>query len=194
MRENNGLGSGFHIATYQPTGRRVPNLAGAEKVELDIARRIAWSFHRTTGINYDDLFGEAILAYANALEARRRGLYDPEIAAFTTYVYRAIQFRLRSAIKQRRYQSLGDEEPSPMMPDHQIPPPDRGAIFSSLVSNLAEEAKFAIRLVLESPVEFATMGRRAAQRKVRRELIRKGFGADDVDRTFGDIKQVLAQV
>ncbi len=42
-------------------------------IELNLIRSIAWSFHRSTKVEWDELFGEACLAYIEALQS-----FDPE--------------------------------------------------------------------------------------------------------------------
>lgn len=41
--------------------------------DLNLLRKIAWSFHKSTGLDWDDLFQESYLAYRYALEH-----YDPK--------------------------------------------------------------------------------------------------------------------
>ena len=48
---------------------------------LNLIRKIAWSFHKTTGLDWDELFQEATLSYLKALKT-----YDKKRGAITTYV------------------------------------------------------------------------------------------------------------
>lgn len=41
--------------------------------DLNLVRRIAWSFHYTTGIEYDELFSLGSLAYAESLISYKKG-------------------------------------------------------------------------------------------------------------------------
>ena len=51
---------------------------------LDLLRKIAWSFHTTTGVEYDELFGEACLCYCETIKK-----YDRSKGAVTTFVYQS---------------------------------------------------------------------------------------------------------
>ena len=51
---------------------------------LDLLRKIAWSFHITTGVEYDELFGEACLCYCETIKK-----YDRSKGAVSTFVYQS---------------------------------------------------------------------------------------------------------
>jgi len=51
---------------------------------LDLLRKIAWSFHKTTGVEYDELFGEACLSYCENIKKYKRSK-----GAVTTFVYQS---------------------------------------------------------------------------------------------------------
>ena len=52
---------------------------------INLIRKIAWSFHKTTRIDWDDLFSEAVECYFKGLE-----VYDPKKSAITTFMYQYI--------------------------------------------------------------------------------------------------------
>ncbi|MBS3776755.1 MAG: hypothetical protein KGY70_16275 [Bacteroidales bacterium] len=60
------------------------------KQHLNLIRKIAWSFHNTTGLDWDDLFGEASLGYCEAVNS-----YNPgKGAKLTTWIYSCVQKKL----------------------------------------------------------------------------------------------------
>ena len=161
------------------------------KVEINMARKIAHYYSRRTGVNYDDMLGEALLEYARALEAKRDGTYDPEKSAFTTYAWMRMRSRLGKVVNHRRYRPIGAEEPSLGIPDEASAPPDRRASVASALSGLPDDAALAVRMVLESPAEYAGMNRYAAQLRVRRELRERGLNTTSI---FASVRAALGRV
>lgn len=62
---------------------------------FDIVGRIARSFSRTTGLEYDDLYSEGLYAYC--INARR---YDPKSGAVTTFFYHVINNHMKNYVKK----------------------------------------------------------------------------------------------
>ncbi len=70
-----------------------------KKIELDIARKLAWSFSRSTGLEYEELFAEACLGYAHALSNPR---YDPTKSKFTSFAYWCIRSQLLTFVDRKK--------------------------------------------------------------------------------------------
>jgi RNA polymerase sigma factor (sigma-70 family) len=64
---------------------------------LNLIRKIAWSFHKSTGIDWDDLFSEAVDCYFKALEH-----YDPKKSAITTFMYQYITNGLINYVNKQK--------------------------------------------------------------------------------------------
>jgi RNA polymerase sigma factor (sigma-70 family) len=62
---------------------------------IDLIRKIAWYFHKRTGIDWDDLFQEAALIYLEKLED-----YDPSKGKLSTYMWHVISSHLKNFIKR----------------------------------------------------------------------------------------------
>jgi len=63
-------------------------------------KRIAWSFHHTTGLDYDELYAEACLAYCEASKTFNSEKYQK----LTTYAYPIIVNALRAFIIKEKKQ------------------------------------------------------------------------------------------
>lgn len=61
---------------------------------IDLIRKIAWSFHRSTGLEWEDLFQEAALAYLEGMKT-----YDPQKGKITTHLWHCMSNRLTSYLK-----------------------------------------------------------------------------------------------
>ena len=64
---------------------------------INLIRKIAWSFHKTTGIDWDDLFSEAVEGYFNAMKH-----YDPKKAKITTFITIYMTNHLLNYIKKQK--------------------------------------------------------------------------------------------
>jgi len=71
---------------------------------INLIRKIAWSFHKTTGIDYKELFSEACLAYFEALQKFDSSQQSKD----TTFAWIVIKSRLIDYIRKnpRRMESL----------------------------------------------------------------------------------------
>lgn len=68
-----------------------------------LLHKIAWSFHRSTGIDRDELFSEACLAFVEKIES-----YDPSRGAQSTYITTVVSNALRDYM-QSEYKHDHDE-------------------------------------------------------------------------------------
>ena len=65
--------------------------------DINLIRKIAWSFHKSTGLDWDDLFQEAALAYLEALQS-----YDKRKGKLSTHAWHCIVSRLKNYWKKER--------------------------------------------------------------------------------------------
>lgn len=63
---------------------------------INLIRKIAWSFYHTTGLDWEDLFQEAAIAY---LEAKDN--YNPGDGKITTYLWHCMTKRLNNYLKEQ---------------------------------------------------------------------------------------------
>lgn len=66
---------------------------------INLIRYIAWSFHKTTGLPFDELFSEACLAYCEALNS-----FNPEKGKLNNYATSVMVNHLTIFVKiEKRY-------------------------------------------------------------------------------------------
>jgi len=65
--------------------------------DINLVRKIAWNFHRSTSIDFDDLFSEACVAY---LEAEQQ--YDKSRGKFPSYIYMAMTSHLMNVAEREK--------------------------------------------------------------------------------------------
>ena len=165
-------------------------------METNLARKLAWSFHHTTGLEFEDLYQEACLAYC---WAERDSNYDPRKAAFTSFAYMCMRSHLCNIVTKcradasRRFPTdtialLNDWEAI-----DNAPAPDEELEFREQLGELSKEARFVIRLVFESPHEYLCLTSREAQAKIRQYLRDQGWSWVDIQKTLKEIKGLLRQ-
>ena len=67
---------------------------------LQLMRKIVWSFHITTGEDWNDLFQEAFLGF---LEAREK--YNPKKGKFSSFLWIVISDRLKKYLREEKESS-----------------------------------------------------------------------------------------
>lgn len=111
---------------------------------INLIRSIAWNFHRTTGIQWQELFSEACLAYCESLKS-----YNPKKSASTTWAYHAMKNALINFCKRESEHRTpyGVEEwfESSSLPAYE---------FFEDLSLLSEDTQKIIRMVRKNPRRY----------------------------------------
>jgi len=126
---------------------------------INLIRKIAWSFHTTTGVEWDDLFQEAALAYCEALKN-----YDPERGTIAGYMWSCITSHLKDYIHEQEKQTghiCSIEDVNIDYPVNTTP----------LFESLSKEADEIVNMILSSPEIFDNLTPELAQRNIARILI-----------------------
>lgn len=154
------------------------------KKYLNLVRQITWSFHRTTRIDWEELFGEACLAYCEALQS-----YQPEKSRESTWIFTCIETRLINFCKMERQHknpvgiedwcSINSSTPSYEFFEEQF------SIF------LSDDVQWIIRMVLRTQERYISNGVRTVG-KIRRDLRKKRkWNYDRIDKAMKDLKSEL---
>lgn len=126
---------------------------------INLVRSLAWSFHRSTGINWKELFSEACLAYCEVIK-----LHNPKKGAQTTWLYRCIQSRLINFCKQEQKYKTPQGVEDWYTTSFEV--------FEELFYSdapLSENTKEIIEMVLQDPLRYALPPRKAIG-KIRTDL------------------------
>lgn len=157
--------------------------------DMGLIQKIAWSFHRTTGLPVDDLIGEASLAYALNLPE-----YDPERAKLSTFMYTRIRCHLidycKDQIQHKHDNLLDDLDDSRAEGDSTSASQEDRTLFKSALKDGSEEVKYLAWMIFQSPGEFLGYGGRG---KVKDKLREHGWTWSQIWRTFGEVKNLLKE-
>ena len=146
---------------------------------INLIRKIAWSFHNTTGYDWDDLFQEAALAYCIALKR-----YNPSRGKLTTYMWRTISNHLQLFIT---YQNKWNDK-TISIEDALISKPTTNPSF---LDSLGREARDIVDVILSSPAEFDALDPKKALKTVMNKLRGKRWSAKKIEQGVKELKVVL---
>lgn len=126
-----------------------------------LLRKIAMSFSQTTGLEFDDLFQEASLAYLEALRT-----HDPSRGKITTHLWHCVHNRLKNYLRDyKKYATVSINDVQVNEVVHEIP----------LFENLSETAFEVAKVVLTAPEEFVCLTQEEAKKKLKHALLGEGW-------------------
>ncbi len=131
-----------------------------KKSHFLLIRKIAWSFHKTTGIPVDELFAQASLHYCQACKE-----YDPKRKGVkkTTFIYKFIQNGLILFLRREKKHTNITIDDTMDIPFFQTP-------FFELFDSLSSESKLIVEMILDDPTSYAKLPGKMARGLVIKNL------------------------
>ena len=154
-------------------------------MEINLVRKIAWSFHRTTGIEFDDLFSEACIAYLQAEEqfiANGKGKK-------TTFLYQAMRNHL--SWKYGTNKSVQEIQPDDFFEPSYPRTPLDDVEFKDQIEHLPKEARTICSMILSSPDEYTELAINEVRGVLRQQLREKGWTWSQIWKGFREVKMFL---
>ena len=151
--------------------------------EMNLIRRIAWSYSYTTSLDIDDLFSVAAIGYTKALNT-----YNAERSRFSTWAWINMKHELNNHLAGMR--------PDPHTPrDCEEIGPEETVSFKEMVSSMGKEAREVCEIVFESPHEFLIQGKpKLSQGRLRDALRERGWSWPKIRNGMREVKQTLTQM
>jgi len=147
--------------------------------ELNLIRKIAWSFHRTTRIEWDDLFSKAIQSYYDALKR-----YDPTKSKLTTYINMYITLDLINYLKRQK--KIND--PLSTLEDTEVmeyPFNNDNSFFEGL----SNDANIISNIIIEHPDEFIHLNSTEARILIIKIMKEQGWDKKRIKAGVKEIKK-----
>lgn len=144
----------------------------------NLIRKIAWSFHYSTGVDWNDLFQEANIAYYTALKT-----HDPNRGKITTHAWVCITNHLKNYLKEQeeyKYTMISLEE---MLPTHHP-----AQVASDFWESLTEDAKQISNLILASPKKYVVLTSKQAEERIEHIMNRQGWTEKKIKNGLHDLK------
>lgn len=152
-----------------------------KKVEnINLIRKIAWSFAGTTGIDFEDLFSEATVSYYEALND-----YDESKGKLSVWCWLRMRNNLINYIKQEKNETIFNTEENP--PTYTQKPD----LFFVLLDEFDSRANHIIDKILCNPHKYLANPPKLSRGVIRDELRNEGWKWKDIWDTFRSIKVVL---
>ena len=162
-----------------------------EQMELNIVRKVVWSYTRSTGLDFDELCSEAYIAYLETAPS-----YDPSKGKKTTFIWNVVRNHINSLLKAKK-EALVDEEAIDMMVEERYELDPEQVVLAEenwreLFESLSPDAKMICLLVVnDGEVYLDTDKPREARGIIARELKARGWSENKIWATFREIKQIL---
>lgn len=128
-----------------------------------LIKRIAWSFHRTSKLDYDDLCQEAYLSFLMASSD-----YDSSKGSLSTYTWHVVTTSLKNYV--RKEHKINGHICS--IEDNKV---DLPVEFAPLCEKLCKEAQEISQIIHNTSKKFAAMDPTEAIQKIKKILINKGW-------------------
>ena len=147
--------------------------------DINLIRKVAWSFHKTTGLDWEDLFQEASLAYCKALKQ-----YDPDRGVqLSTFMFWAIRSHLLNYIaKEKKHHN------------HIIPFEDLAEDYhtgTSLFEQISTEGQQLISVLFSSPVDFEQPMSTSFSMKIGKKMMGEGWERNKIWATLKELKNIF---
>jgi len=151
---------------------------------LDLIRKIAHSFHRTTGLEFDELYGEGCLMFTRAVQT-----HNPDRGRFTTHLTYVVKNHLCNYV-QNEYQYFHMVKDSMPVEDCKTttkPTQLRLAGFQEQLNRLSKEGRGVCELIFKAP------GKYSARRVIYHALRERGWTHLKIRKGIQDIKLILKE-
>ena len=154
---------------------------------IRIPQKIAWSFHRTTGIEWEELYSEAVIAYLEAIS-----IFDPAKGKLTTLTYEQIRNRLCTFCrKQNALESrLAKGEPIPQTHSQDHASVFRTAVFHEMMDG-SDSTKKIFELIMKNPHKYMKWGGRG---EIKKQLRKLGWTWREIWAGISEMKEALKRI
>ena len=150
-------------------------------------RKLAWSYNKTTGLPYEDLFSEATIGYMNAINSYDKKKKVPII----NWIGVCVNSRLNNFLRYHR-----NDVPTTFINEEMeesIPAPDdieASETISHIMECLGEDAREICSMIFND-TKYGDMNGRKARGAIRRKLRKSGWTHAKIWNAFNELKAVL---
>jgi RNA polymerase sigma factor (sigma-70 family) len=129
-----------------------------------LLRKLANSYSFTTGVEFDDLFQEACIAYLEAMKS-----FDPNKSKLSTYVWKCVSSHLKNYVKLEKpyLEAVSIETPEVMNKP--------GLSVTNFFDALSFEAQQIAKIMFQRQGFYTFAKPVEREKKIRQTLIRRGW-------------------
>jgi RNA polymerase sigma factor (sigma-70 family) len=145
-----------------------------------LLKKLANSYAFTTGVEFDDLFQEAYIAYHEALKT-----FDPKKAKLSTYIWHCVSAHLKNYVKLEKpyLECVSIEEPEVINKP--------GLSVSGFWDALSFEAQQIIKIMFDRSNFYTFAKPTEREKKIRQTLIRRGWNEKKIRIGLHDLQVAL---
>lgn len=151
-----------------------------QKTEIQFIKAIAFSFHKTTNLDVDDLFQEAAIAYLRGFNT-----YKEEKAGIKTHLYTTMRNHL---IDYSRKELIRKKTVSNDLP---VDRPILYKTFFEFWNNLSQSSQEIVKIVLQNKNIILMDNPRQMQGFIRKILLKSGYNQRQVRKNIKKLKMEL---
>jgi DNA-directed RNA polymerase specialized sigma subunit len=144
---------------------------------INLLRKIAWSFHKTSRLEWDELFSETIQAYYNAMEK-----YDPKKGAVSTFITVHITFHMLNYLKSTREKNALSIDDTDLIYQPANNP-------SPFWEELTKDANEIAKVVLSSSQKFVCLELNQVEERIINIMSNQGWSVERIESALYDLKQ-----
>lgn len=148
---------------------------------INLLRKIAWSFHKSTGLEWDDLFSEACWLYCKALKS-----YTPERGKLSSYAWMLVSSELKDYVKKIYL----NKEPLCFIEDLKG---DYSISYSYFFESLSRDAQQIAKLVLQTPRKFVVLSSDEACKRVKGVMRARGWSEKRIQVGLSDLIKACSE-
>jgi DNA-directed RNA polymerase specialized sigma subunit len=148
--------------------------------ELNLIRKIAWSFHKTTGIEIEELYSEACLAYCEALHN-----YDQSRGKITTFMWAAIHNHMKNYLI-KYYQK------QPILLSFEDIKVERSILIDNLFEKLSPDGQSISQIILMSSRAYVCLDQTKAKQRITTIMLNKGWSMCRIWSGIKELKSVFS--
>lgn len=143
--------------------------------------KIAWSFHKTTGIEWEDLVQEAAYAYLMGIKK-----YDPERGKISTHIWKVVSNHLRNFLKEE-WKQTGHLDYYDALEWTNIE-----VNHPTFMEAMTEDARQIAKIVLSTPKKFAPLNINDAELRVIRIMAKNGWDIPRIVKAILNLEDVCS--
>lgn len=155
---------------------------------LELIYKLSWSFHKTTGVPFEDLVSTAQIAFYE-----HHKYYNCEKSDYVTHLYLAVMSELSEFVTT----SNNTVEGMPHLPFAETidrRDPEKVCLFKDRLQQLSSEAQEICCLILNSPGDFIDSRPKIARGFVYKKLRQLGWSWPKIWNSFREIKTALNEI
>ena len=143
---------------------------------INLLRKIAWSFHKTTGVEWDDLFSEAIQSYYKAMEK-----YDPKKGAVSTFITVYTTYHMLNYLKEvEKEKAISIDDTDLIYQPANNPSP--------FWEELTKDANEIAKVVLATSPKFVCLDLSQAEERITNIMSNQGWSIKRIETALYDLK------